>query len=94
LVDLSGPGLTSIGADARLSTGDYRVAQRWSRALWQHPQQPDGLLYISRHNPKLVCAAIFDRAPAWRIKKLGSFLGRDLVSRTAELLDTYRVGLV
>ena len=58
------------------------------------PSREFGVLYISRHNPKLVCAAIFDRAPAWRIKKLGSFLGRDLVSRTAELLDTYRVGLV
>ncbi|CAN5760150.1 hypothetical protein BH23CHL2_BH23CHL2_06930 [soil metagenome] len=33
LVDLTGGGLARVGADNRLGTGDYRVAQRWARAL-------------------------------------------------------------
>ena len=93
LVDLSGPGLAAIGADARLCVGDYRVAQRWSRALWCHPQQPDGILYLSRHNPAIVCAAVFDRAPVAAAEKLGPLLGPRLVRQTAALLDAYGVAL-
>jgi hypothetical protein len=93
LVDLSGPGLVAIGADARLCVGDYLVAQLWSRALWRHPQQPDGILYLARHNPAIVCAAVFDRAPAAAAERLGPMLGPRLVRRTAALLDAYRVGL-
>jgi hypothetical protein len=93
LVDLSGPGLSAIGADVRICAGDYRIAQRWSRALWGHPQQPDGILYLSRHNPAIVCAAVFDRAPVAAAEKLGSFLGPRLIHKTAALLDAYGVGL-
>jgi hypothetical protein len=93
LVDLSGPGLAAIGADARICVGDYRIAQHWSRALWCHPQQPDGILYPSRHNPAIICAAVFDRAPDAAAEKLGSFLGPRLILRTAALLDAYGVGL-
>ena len=94
LVDLTGSGLAAIGADSRLSSGDYKTAQRWSRAIWGHPRQPQGILYSSRHNPKLLCAAIFDRAPVAKVKKLGSFLCPDMVARTAVLLEKYGVGLV
>ena len=63
LVDLTGPGLARVGADARLCAGgDYAVAQLWSLAFWQHTDQPDGILYLSRHDPSTRCAAIFDRA--------------------------------
>ena len=93
LVDLTGSGVLKIRADARICTGNYEISQRWSRALWAHPQQPDGILYLSRHNPSLVCAAIYDRAPSSTFEGLGSFLGPDLVDDTAKLLDKYRVGL-
>lgn len=93
LVDLTGSGLAAIGADARLSSGDYRIAQRWSRAIWRHPRRPDGILYRSRHNPQLLCAAVFDRAPDTIVRRLGSFLGSGLIARTAALLDKYGVGL-
>ena len=62
LVDLSGSGLARIGADARLTTADYAVAQRWARALWAHPVQPDGLYFLARHDPSRPSAALFDRA--------------------------------
>jgi hypothetical protein len=51
LVDLTGAGLAHLGADERLCSGDYSVAQRWSLALWQHPARPDGLYHRSRHDP-------------------------------------------
>jgi len=62
LVDLTGPGLSLLGVDNRLTSGSYRVAQRWSRAFWSHPDHPDGILYCSRFNPSLRAIALFDRA--------------------------------
>lgn len=63
LVDVTGPGLSLLGLDNRLTTtGSYRVAQRWSRALWNHADCPDGILYCSRFNPSLRSIALFDRA--------------------------------
>lgn len=64
LVDLAGPGPSLLGVDNRLATGNYRTAQRWSRAFWMHPDCPDGILYCSRFNPSLHCMALFDRAGA------------------------------
>lgn len=48
LVDLTGQGLARIRADGRLTTGDYRVARRWSLALHRHPDRPDGIMWRSR----------------------------------------------
>ncbi|HEX4458065.1 MAG TPA: RES family NAD+ phosphorylase, partial [Polyangia bacterium] len=61
-VMLHGAGLAQLGADARLATGDYRIAQAWARALWHHPSRPDGLAYFSRHDTDASCFALFDRA--------------------------------
>jgi RES domain len=62
LVDLSGPGLRRIGADARLCASDHAIARVWAHAIWAHPGQPDGLLYPARHDPSRQSAALFDRA--------------------------------
>ena len=64
LVDLTGPGLRSLDADARLFAGDHAQAQLWGRAFWAHPEQPDGLLFPARHDPSLLSVALFDRAQA------------------------------
>ena len=93
VVDLTGSGLAAIGADARLSSGDYQTAQRWSRAIWSHPRRPDGIMYRSRHNPQLLCAAVFDRTPETTVTNRGPFLGPGLIAHTAAFLDTYGVGL-
>jgi hypothetical protein len=95
LVDLTGPGLARIGADGRLATGDYVVAQRWSEALFQHPDRPDGLYYRSRHDPGQECAAIFDRVA--RLLSIGE--QRSLVDPAhhgllATLLDTFGFSLI
>jgi len=65
LVDLTGPGLRQLGADARLIGGtDYEYSQRWALGLWGHPDQPDGILYRARHDPSLRAVAVLDRAGA------------------------------
>jgi len=51
LVDLAASGgLARIGADAGLSSGSHRIAQRWSAALRNHPSKPAGLVYPARHD--------------------------------------------
>ncbi len=95
LVDLSGAGLARMGADARLCSGDYRVAQRWSRAIHEHPSRPDGLLYPARHDPSRAVVAIFDRA---RTKLDSTALGTLMTPRNHALRDgilaTYGLGLL
>jgi RES domain len=64
LVQAHGSGLARLGTTASLSTGGYRASRRWGLALWNHKDQPDGLVYFSRHNPGMLCAAVFDRYTA------------------------------
>jgi len=61
-VNLTGSHLNPLGADSRLFAGDHRIAQRWSRAFYEHPDQPCGLLYLARHDPSQQAVALFDRA--------------------------------
>ena len=64
-VELTGSGLRKLSCDNRISTEKpYRTTHLWSRALFLHPQQPDGLIYRSRHNPRFRCLALFDRCDA------------------------------
>ena len=95
LVDLAGPGLSRIGADNRLTAASYDLSQRWALALYEHPDQPDGLLYRSRHDPSRLCAAIFDRAAgALTATSLGSLADAGNATLLADLLDTYEYSLV
>ena len=67
-------GLASIGADGRLATGAYTVAQRWSAALKKHPCKPDGIRYRSRHAPERVAYAIYERpSTTFNVTSMGSF---------------------
>ena len=95
LVDLGGPGLAHLGADARLGAGDYEIVRRWSLALHQHPERPDGLSYRSRHDPSRLCVAIYERAAdALVAVRLGSLADPIHESLLTELLDTYGFGLL
>jgi RES domain len=60
LVDLTGEGLTHIGADARLTTGSYQISQLWSQALYRHSSNVDGLYYCSRHDPSKFCVVLYE----------------------------------
>jgi len=62
-VPIHGPSLARLGVTAELSSGsDYTASQLWSRAMWEHSDQPDGVLYRSRHDGSALCVAVYDRA--------------------------------
>lgn len=95
LVDLRGPGLARIGADGRLQSGSRMVARRWSRALHEHPDAPDGILYRARHDPSRQAAAIFDRAKAAvKAIDLGSLADPSLAPLLGSILDSYNFALI
>jgi len=63
LVPVHGSSLVRLGVTAELATGSgYALSQLWSRVLWEHSDQPDGILYRSRHDDSALCVALFDRA--------------------------------
>ena len=94
LLNLAESGaLTRIGADARIFTGGYTVSQRWSRAIQNHPERPDGILYRPRHDPARLAAALFDHLNDHLMaESLGTWLDQRGV--LGEVLDTYGVALV
>ena len=88
-------GLTRIGADGRLFTGSYKIAQRWSAALRAHPMKPDGIRYPSRHDHTRVAYAIFLRpASTFKVISLGSLMALANRSLLHDILTLYRVELL
>ena len=95
LVDLAGKGLARMGLDSRLSTGDYRVAQRWSEAFHRHADHVDGIIYPARHAPRQQAAALFDRAgELLTVKPCGTLRNYMGEQEFFALLDHYGVALV
>jgi hypothetical protein len=95
IVDLSRARLAQLRADNRLGVGDHRIAQRWSLAPLEHPTQPGGLLYRSRHDPSHRCLALFDRAASVvTASDLAILIDPSNTSLLAEILDTYGFGLL
>lgn len=96
LVDLtSGQGLVPMGADGRLGTGDFKVAQRWAAALHDHPENPDGLVYRARHEPDRFAVALFDRAQdAVRVDSTTGLLDRRFSLGLRQILEDYDFGLL
>jgi hypothetical protein len=65
LADLTGASLKRIGLHAELSgTSYYKTPQRWSKAIYDHPQQVDGFVYMSRHVNTEKAVVLFERASA------------------------------
>lgn len=95
LVDLTGPGLARLRADARLCTGSTAVSQKWALALFEHPERPDGLYYRSRHDPERYCVALFDRASdTVEAESVGSLADPANARILAGILETYGFGLI
>jgi RES domain len=95
-IDLvSNGGLASIGADGRLMTGSYKVAQQWSAALKKHPCKPDGIRYRSRHAPERTAFAIYERPPTtFNVTSMGSFTAPANEALFKCLLKTYNLALI
>ena len=93
LVPLHGPSLARLGTTVEPASGsDYALSQEWSRALWEHADAPDGVLYRPRHDDSALCVAIYDRAKA----SLAIVEDRRLTDDSkalAKLLRRYDVGL-
>lgn len=88
-------GLTRIGADGRLFTGSYTIAQHWSAALRKHPSKPDGIRYPSRHDHTRVAYAIFSRpVVSFKVSSLGSLMAAVNRALLNDILTLYKVELL
>jgi len=93
LVPIHGPSLARLGLTAELATGDdYATSQLWSRALWEHDKQPDGILYRSRHDDSALCVAVYGRAKDALVMVQDQSLADD-PQVLARLLRRYGLGL-
>lgn len=69
LADLTGAALKRLGGTAAIcGIVPYDLPQQWSRAIHRHPQQVNGICYMSRHLNDRAAVVVFDRAA----RKLGS----------------------
>ena len=95
-IDLySAGGLTRIGADGRLFTGSYKIAQQWSAALRAHPSKPAGIRYPSRHDHTRVAYAIYSRhASSFKAGSLGSLMSPANRTLLNDILTLYKVDLL
>jgi hypothetical protein len=63
LADLTGVALKRAGIDPSLTTvANYALPQRWAVAVHEHPQEVDGILYMSRHVNTDPAVVVFERA--------------------------------
>jgi hypothetical protein len=90
---MHGSNLARLGVTAEMASGsDYAGSQLWSRALWEHSDQPDGILYRSRHDDSALCVALYDRAKDGLAIVQDRSLAED-ARELARLLRRYDVGL-
>jgi hypothetical protein len=62
LIKLYDRGLAAARTDNQIATvDDYAVTRRWAKALYEHPQQPDGIVYLSRFLAPHRSVVLFDR---------------------------------
>ncbi len=88
MVTMHGFGLQALGTDNSISTGPYEPCGAWADALWDHPEGPDGIAYLSRHDPSEVCYAVFERTTiAFDVKGTHPLAVKQ--SEVAALLDRY-----
>ncbi len=94
-VDVSGEHLASIGADASIATGPWRISQQWSRAFFTHPAQPDALLYRGRRDPSSLSLAVHERAgPKITVTPLGGLSEPHHAGLLAAVIRRYHVAIV
>jgi hypothetical protein len=93
LVPIHGSSLARLRVTAELASGsDYVGSQLWSRALWEHRDEPDGILYRSRHDDSALCVAVYDRAKDGLAIVRDHSLAED-PQQLAGLLRRYGLGL-
>jgi hypothetical protein len=91
---LYGEHLIPTGATAEVAHGESyeTVSWPWSRGLFDHADQVDGIVYSARHDDSQLALALFDRAEH-KIEAGESHPLSAKDMRTLRLLDLYRLGL-
>jgi hypothetical protein len=93
LVPVHGSSLARLGVTAELTSGsDYAASRLWSRALWEHADKPDGILYRSRHDDSALSVAVYDRAKDG-LAIVGDHSLTEDAQQLARLLRRYGLGL-
>jgi hypothetical protein len=65
LANLTGESLKRLGLHGQFSgTSYYTKPQLWSKAIYNHPSNVDGFIYMSRHLTTEKAVVLFDRAKA------------------------------
>jgi hypothetical protein len=91
LVDLRGDGCVRMGIPSDVPrSANQALARRWSLAFYQHPSQPDGIIYPSRLKED-TNLAVYDRGVA-KLREVGN---TDLIDAPgfAEVLDDLHVAI-
>jgi len=92
LVDLTGDGPLRMGVPSDVvGARDQSLAQRWSVAFHDHPEQPDGVLYPSRLNEER-CIALYARALP-KLKATATPLLVDCRAELAAILDDLDIAI-
>lgn len=89
--------MVPLGVTAQVAHGPasaYDLSRLWSRAIYEHATDVDGIEYRSRHDDSLICLAIFDRAEDALRVTLASPSWTAPSTRLAPLLDKYKVDLM
>jgi len=93
LVPIHGSSLARLGVTAELASGSgYAASQLWSRALWEHSDKPDGILYRPRHDDSALSVAVYDRAKD-ALEIVGDHSLCEDPQQLARLLRRYGLGL-
>jgi hypothetical protein len=94
-VDLTGSGLRRLSCDNRISTErPYGTTASWSRAFFEHPQKPDGIVYLSRHNPQFRCVALFERETSrFSLKSKQALLSGSCRAWTIRQITKYKLAV-
>ena len=88
--DFTGIALKRLGGTGAISTIlPYDLPQKWARAVQRHPQDVDGILYMSRHLNDRAAVVLFDRAAT----KLGKASYTALANASGVARATARLGL-
>lgn len=64
LANLTGTILLALGGSGEISgTTNYTLTHKWARAVYDHPEQVDGFLYMSRRVNDRLAVVLFERDP-------------------------------
>jgi RES domain len=93
LCQLHGAGLQRIGATSVIASGHHSASRIWSLALYNHPDEPDGVFYRARFDDDVFCAAIYDRARAKLVTRSIEPVLKDL-DRLRRLCEHYDAAIM